>query len=74
MIAVSKNKRGQLLFLEGHGEIHDTYLSLEMELSAPLEMEIGSILTTVIDTPIQTDGDSLAVELDGSLVITKECS
>jgi hypothetical protein len=74
MIAVSKNKRGQMLFLDGTNDIHDSYLSLDMELEDPLETTIEPSLVVTIEEPIQTDGESLITELEGSLEVKKECS
>lgn len=73
MIAVSKHKRGQLLFLGPVGEgPPDIYLQVEMELEAPLVVEIEPPLVVTLEDQLQADKESLVTELESPLEVEQE--
>lgn len=75
MIAVSKNKRSQVLFLDGSGDRPpDTYIQVEMELEEPLVVGMKPALEVSLSPPLETVGESsITTELESPLSIKKEC-
>jgi hypothetical protein len=73
MIAVSKHKRGQLLFLGPVGDgAPDVYLQVEMELEEPLVVEIESPLVVTLEDPLLAEKEALATELEPPIEVEQE--